>query len=321
MKKLFYTLVALSMLTAVCNAQVSRVTETIAGHTPSGYTGDGGPARYALLSYPLDVCSDPAGNIYVADQTGTRIRKIDARTGIITTIAGTGTTSVATDGVPATASYISASHIIADDAGNIYLAYGSLVRRIDAVTGIITAFAGSTMTGFLGDGWPATAARFNTISGICTDHAGNLYISDQRNHRVRKVDGVTNIVTTFAGSASSGHAGDGGPATDATLSNPTYITADAAGNIIFMDGDEVYFRKVDAMTGIISTYSMTRADPSVITGLSGSSGLCSGGSDIYFDETSCSCRGMSLSTGVVSWTGGIILLSRLPTIPRRFMHI
>ena len=250
---------------AVVKAMVTfpRIITTIAGSGPeigpvSGrYAGDGGPATEARLNGPWDLAMDDAGNLYIADQNNGRIRKVDAKTGIITTVAGGGAQNG--DGIPATQARTGNPRgIFVDGAGNIYIGQiggGVLhqVRKVDANTGIITTIAGTGGPGFSGDGGPATQASLNFPLGVFVDGLNNIYIADSNNHRVRKVDARTGIITTVAGNGTAGFSGDGGPATQASLSSSRRIFVDSLGNIYISDDGNRRVRKVDANTGVITT--------------------------------------------------------------------
>jgi sugar lactone lactonase YvrE len=253
MKKTFLLLL---FAYSISNVQAQIIT-TIAGTGASGYAGDGGPATAALLSHVHGVVVDANGNVFFADNSTGRIRKIDYK-GTITTVAGGGTPILPSigDGGPATlASLHDPTDVEIDGAGNIYIAddeSAGLIRKVDA-SGIITTFAGG---GSGGDGIPATATALNLPYGVALDAAGNLYIADYSAHRVRKVDAITGIITTFAGTASFGYSGDGGPATAAVLMEPSGVTVDKSGNVYITDWGNFTVRKVNAF-GIISTVAGT----------------------------------------------------------------
>ncbi len=225
-----------------------------------GYSGDGGPADAAELSSPLGVAVDDSGNIYIADAGNNRIRKVNAGTGIITTVAGGGDASSGNDwlgdGGPAEMATLSGpSGVALDDSGNIYIAdtYNSCVRKVDAITGIISIAAGSgDLEGYYGDGGLADTAELYRPAGVAVDSSRNIYIADQYNGRIRKVDAATGIITTVAGGAFSG-LGDGGPADSAKLSFPTNVAIGSSANIYIADNQNNRVRKVDARTGIITT--------------------------------------------------------------------
>ena len=223
---------------------------TIAGSGERGFSGDGGPASQAQLFAPFDVAADGLGNLYIVDSFNDRIRKVDA-TGTITTIAGTGEYGFGGDGGPASQAQLFYPRGVAvDGPGNVYIAAGSRIRKVDS-TGTITTIAGRG--GFFGgDGGPAVEAQFHYPSGMAVDVAGNLYIADTGNHRIRKVD-ATGTITTIAGRTFSG---DGGPASQAQLSEPEGVAADRAGNVYIADSNNHRIRKVDA-TGTITTIAGT----------------------------------------------------------------
>lgn len=218
----------------------SGIITTIAGNGIFGYSGDGGPATAAGFAGASRLALDTVGNIFICDQT--RVRKIDTA-GIVTTIAGDGTNTNTGDGGPATAAKVAALMDIATDrAGNIYVLCGRVIRKIDP-SGIITAFAGTGTYVHSGDGGPATAAGFYP-EGICTDRAGNVYITDI--HYLRKVN-TAGIITSIAGIGyCMVRSGDGGPATAACLGDIWAVAADNAGNIFMSDINGHIVKKITA---------------------------------------------------------------------------
>ena len=229
---------------------------TFAG-TPgsSGFLGDGSPATKAQLNYPAGIALDTAGNLYIADLDNNRVRKVDTN-GIITTVAGDGNVVYSGDGVQATTTTVhSPGGITVDVEGNLYISEGSdsRVRKVDT-RGVITTIAGQIKKtiGFSGDGGPATAATLAGPIGLVMDPAGNLYIADNSNGRIRKVD-TAGIITTYAGitGKASSPLGDGGPATSAYLGVPRGVALDASGNLYI--GSTVanggHVRKVTATGG------------------------------------------------------------------------
>ena len=224
---------------------------TIACNGTSGFTGDGGPAT-AASCVPYRVARDSAGNLYVADGSSRRIRKVSAA-GIITTVAGRGTGQSSGDGGPATlAELIQPLGVAVDPAGNVYIADegSNRIRKVNTA-GIISTIAGNGKQGFDGDGGPATSASLYEPSGVAVDPAGNVYIADAGNLRIRKVD-TAGIITTIAGNGKEGFSGDGGPATSAELSFPVGVAVDPAGNVYIADEGSNRIRKVNT-AGIIST--------------------------------------------------------------------
>jgi sugar lactone lactonase YvrE len=241
-------------------AAASGLMTTIAGNGVAGYSGDGGPALNASLSGSLPgIVVDPQGNVCFIDNQ--RIRRIAA--GIITTIAGTGNCTFSGDGGPASAAALCAPQGIAfDRGGNLYVAdYGNhRVRRISP-DGIIATIAGTGRAEFSGDSGPAVAASLNDPGGVAFDAAGNLYIADTGNNRVRRVSADSGIIMTVAGTGANHFAGDGGPALSADIYNMRSAAVDGPGNLYIseygMEIDNDRIRRVDAATGIINTYAGT----------------------------------------------------------------
>src|SRR6266516_4772049 len=224
---------------------------TIACNGTSGFTGDGGPATAASCA-PYRVARDSAGNLYVADGSSRRIRKVSAA-GIITTVAGRGTGQSSGDGGPATlAELIQPLGVAVDPAGNVYIADegSNRIRKVNTA-GTITTIAGNGKEGFSGDGGPATSAELNDPRGVAVDPAGNVYIADEGSNRIRKVN-TAGIISTIAGNDTQGFSEDGGPATSASLNNPREVAVDLAGNVYISDAGNFRIRKVNP-AGVIST--------------------------------------------------------------------
>lgn len=196
------------------------VISTYAGTGICGYSGDGGPATSAMISYSYGAAFDRHGNLLVADTGNNRVRLITPA-GIIMTIAGNGTYAYSGDGGNAVeASLAGPSALSADPTGNIYIAdSGNYVIRLVDDSGIIHTVAGNHTYGFSGDGGPATSAQMTFAGGVLADSSGNFYIADTGNKRVRKVDS-TGTITTYAGNGSFGNTGSGGPATSAAIAQP-----------------------------------------------------------------------------------------------------
>ena len=224
---------------------------TIAGTGLAGFSGDGGAATAARLNFPTGLAIDSAGSVYIADAFNSRLRKIDSG-GIITTVAGDGTFGFGGDGGPAVAASLNFPQGVAVDAtGQLYIAdSGNFRVRMVDVFGDITTVAGSGIDGFSGDGGPATAAAVSSFSGIAVDTAGNLYIGDSGNRRVRRVD-TSGTITTVGGDGNPGSSGDGGPATSASLT-PTDVIVESSGNLYVMDASNNRIRKIDT-AGVITT--------------------------------------------------------------------
>jgi sugar lactone lactonase YvrE len=232
------------------------VITTIAGTGSTTYSGDNGQATAAGLKNPFGVALDAAGNVYIADTYNHRIRKATISTGIITTIAGTGTSSYSGDNGPATSATLNnPSGVALDSAGNIYIADlgNSRIRKVTVSTGIISTIAGTGTVSYSGDNGQATSATLNYPFGVGLDTASNVYIADTSNHRIRKVTISTGIITTFAGTGTASYSGDNGPATSATLNYPSGVAVDSAGNIYIAATENNRIRKVTVSTGIITT--------------------------------------------------------------------
>ena len=239
--------------------QQTVLLETVAGTGEYSYGGDGGPATEAQLAGPSGIALDTAGSVYVADAWNERIRKIDASTGVIETVAGAGGNSYGGDGGPATEAGLGQPSAVAvDAAGNVYVAgAGNRIRKVDASTGVIETVAGTGEYSYGGDGGPATEAGLAQPLAVAVDTAGNVYVADTGNHRIRKIDASTGVIETVAGTGEYSYGGDGGPATEALLHSPAAVAVDAAGNVYLADAGNHRIRKVDASTGVIETVAGT----------------------------------------------------------------
>ncbi len=237
----------------IANAQIIN---TVAGNGWGGYAGDGGQATAAELSNPNGVAFDVAGNYYIADETANVIRRVDGVSGIITSYAGNGVAGYYGDGGLATVAEIyEPIGVVVDPVGNLYISElgSATVRKVDISTGIISTVAGRFYVGYSGDGGPATAAELHDPRYIDLDKAGNLYIGDAGNNRIRKVDMSSGIITTVVGTGTSAFYGDGGPASAAELSYPYGVALDDSDNIYIADQSNNRIREVRTATGIINT--------------------------------------------------------------------
>jgi sugar lactone lactonase YvrE len=232
------------------------VITTVAGTGVAGYSGDGGAATSAQLNSPVGVTVDTAGNIFIADTVNNVIRRVDAGTNNITTVAGTGVAGYSGDGGVATSAQLfGPSGVAFDQAGDLFIAdsSNSVVRRVDAQTGTITTFAGNNVAGYSGDGGSALAAQLDFPSSVVLDASGNLYIADYSNNVVRRVNAQTGVITTIAGNGITGYGGDGGSATSAELNSPAGVLLDQAGDLYIADTWNNRVRRVDAQTAVITT--------------------------------------------------------------------
>jgi hypothetical protein len=225
---------------------------TIAGNGFGGFSGDGGQATAAEIYNPCGIGTDASGNVYIADETGNRVRKVTTA-GIITTVAGTITGGFSGDGGPATAAEISSPQgLTVDRKGNIYIAdfANNRIRKVNT-NAVISTFAGIGTNAFSGDGGPATAAELNAPSEVAADTMGNIYIADETNNRIRKIN-TSGIISTYAGNGFGGFSGDGGQATAAEINNITGVSTDNSNNVYIADYSNNRIRKVGT-TGIITT--------------------------------------------------------------------
>jgi len=244
---------------------------TVAGDGSAGYDPAATVAKATSLNQPGGVAIDGAGNLYIADTNNNVIRKVNLTTGAIATVAGTGAPGYTGDGsAAASATLNSPEGVTVDAAGNLFIAdtNNDAVREVVA-SGRIATFAGDStgVPGFSGDGSLATSARLNAPYGVAIDPAGNLYIADSGNNRVRVVNTSGNI-GTFAGNGTPAYLGDKGPAAQAELYSPLGVACDPAGNVYIADARNYVVRKVNAVSGVITTIAGTNADDTFVDGKS-----------------------------------------------------
>ena len=244
---------------------VTGIITTVAGNGEIGFGGDGGPATEAEINGPTSVFVDNEGNIFIADNIGKRIRKVDGMSGIITTVAGGDglLPGFGDEGEGGPATLAALNHpeaVFLDNLGNMFFSDSvtNRVRKVDVNTNNITTVAGSGPPGplnggFSGDDGPATEARLTAPLGLFVDSSGNIFIADTLNNRIRKVDGMTGIITTVAGNGNGEFGNDGVLATETSISVPSGVFLDNAGNIFIADTGGSRIRKVDSKTGIMTT--------------------------------------------------------------------
>ena len=231
------------------------VITTVAGNGQEGYSGDGGPATQATLNNLYSLHVDTNGDIYIVDRLNAAIRKVEAATGIITTVAGTGVPGYSGDGGPGSRAQLrEPNDCFLDGRGGLLIAdiHDQRIRRLDLSTGIITTFAGNGEKSRSGDGRPATEASIMGARAVCMDSKGNTYICEREGNGVRKVD-ANGVMSTFAGTGERGYTGDGGPALAAAWGAPKAIRCDYQDNVIVVDTENNAVRRIDANTGIVTT--------------------------------------------------------------------
>ncbi len=298
------------------NVTLAPIINTLAGDGTAGYGGDGSSATSAELNNPADTAVDNAGNIYIADAFNDAVRKVTAATGIITTVAGTGTAGYNGDGILATSAELDfPTGVAVDNAGNLYIAdeNNQRIRKVTVSTGDISTVAGNGTAGYNGDGILATSAELSAPRGVAVDNAGNLYIADENNQRIRKVTVSTGDISTVAGDGTTGYNGDGILATSAELNDPQGVAVDSASNLYIADSNNSRIRKVTVSTGDISTIagdgtfgyggdggSATSAELSTPTGV-----VVDNAGNLYIaDENNQRIRKVTASTGDISTVVG-----------------
>lgn len=246
------------------DAQAPTIT-TAAGTGEQGFAGDGGPATKAKLDQPFDVAFDKAGNLYFSDTFNHRIRKVEAKTGVISTVAGNGKKGLdfaTPDGVlKATAAMLNEPYGIELDAdGNLYIVdrLNYCIRRVSAKTGGIEVVAGTGgKSGYGGDGGAATAAQLVEPNGLCLDGKGKLYVADVAGHRVRVVDLKAGSISTLIGNGKGVTAGDGGPLKDATTNGPRAVAMHPDGSLILVERNGHCLRRIDFARGTVERFAGT----------------------------------------------------------------
>lgn len=237
---------------AAASALLAGSTETLAGTSVSGATGDGGLATAAQIGNPYGLTLGPDGALYVCEIDTDRIRRVDMRDGTISTVVGTGVAGYSGDGGLAVEAELNDPYEVRfDDDGNMYFVemLSAVVRRVDAADGTITTIAGTGERGFSGDGGPAVEATFNRPHSIALDGNGSLYVADIGNHRIRRVDLATGTVTTFAGTGEREPTPDGAPLAGTPLNGPRALAFAPDGDmyVALREGNAVYRLDMQAM--------------------------------------------------------------------------
>ena len=239
----------------------SGVIGTIAGNGDKGYSGDGGAATRAALNEPYGVVVDRAGNVYTADRLNRRVRRIDAASGVITTLAGTGDAAYSGDGGPAAQAGLAEPNGLAFDGAERHLYIADVVdhrvRIVDLASGVgrdpvIATFAGTGIGEHSGDGGPAQAAGVFGARAVKLGPDGTVYILERQGSSLRAVDPATGIIRTIAGTGARGYGGDGGPALAAVFDAPKEMALDRDGSLLIVDTENHSIRHIDHATGIVT---------------------------------------------------------------------
>lgn len=242
---------------------------TVAGSGAKGYTGNGGPATKATMNEPYALAIHPGGDIYIVDRLNAVIRKVDGKSSVITTVAGTGKKGYSGDGGKATEAMLrEPNDCCLDGAGGLLIAdVGDWrIRRLDLKSGIITTFAGTGRPkgkperSAIGDGGPADKAIVVGARAVCVDGKGNTFICEREGNAIRKVDDKGTI-TTIAGTSAAGYGGDGADAKKATFNGPKAIRCDRQGNILVVDTENHAIRRIDAQSKVVTTVAGGRKGP------------------------------------------------------------
>ena len=270
-----------SSLLLTFSAQAQIMT-TVAGNGVAGYEGDGGQATMAKLFGPTAITIDTAGNLYICEQYNNTVRMVNKSTGVITTVAGNDTAGYSGDSSLAIhAKLNNPSGIAVDAAGNIYIAdmNNAVIRKV-TTDGKIYTIAGTGVQGYNGDGLRADSAKLNHPAGVAVDAAGNIFIADKLNNRVRKISAATGKISTIAGNGAAGYNSDLWPAaTQAWLNQPTCLSMDKMGQLYIADEANNRIRKLDTFGKISSVVTGLVDVTSVVADLYG---------NIYYtDRTTC----------------------------------
>lgn len=264
------------------NNRIRRVSatgiiSTIAGSGLSPFTnelppldGDGGAATQARLNAPFGLALDKTGNLFITEANAARIRRVEANSGIISTVAGNGQIGPGGDGGPAVEARLRfPTGVAVDNAGNIYIAdiTAHNVRRVNASNGIITTIAGTGAAGYNGDNIPAVNAQLSQPAQVAVDAAGDLYIAEFTGQRIRKITMSSGLISTVAGTGSAGTGGDGSSPIGAQLGFPFDVTVDSTGDLFIADANNQRIRRTIAASSLNAVASVSAASFNSSVGL------------------------------------------------------
>ncbi len=228
---------------------------TFAGMGEAGHTGDGGAAVDASIDEIYAIQVDANGDVYILQRFNPSVRKIDAASGIITTVAGDTTVGYGGDGGAATQAQMrEPNDCVLDGSGGLLIAdvQDQRIRRLDIASGTISTFAGTGEKAHTGDGGKASEAGIFGARAVCVDGSGSVYVCEREGNTIRRID-ADGIITTVAGTGAKGYTGDGGPAAECEFNGPKAIRCDGEGNVLIVDTENHAIRKYHAASGIITT--------------------------------------------------------------------
>ncbi len=290
--------------------RASGMIKTVAGNGTVSFGGDGGPATSVPLGNLKGITTDASGNLYICDYS--TVRKITIASGLISTVAGNGTSGLAVEFRPATQTPIfDPWSPVIDANGNLYFIESHRIVKVSASTGLLTFVANrSNARGYSGDGAPAIFASFNDPGGLALDSAGNLYVADTYNHRVRMISAITGLITTVVGNGAGAFNGEGLPALATSLNLPYGLALDADGNLFIADSSNNRVRKLTVATGIVTTvagdgtFHYSDRVPATATGVFGPEGLAIDKNRVLYIVDFAHLRVRQVSGGIITTIGG-----------------
>ncbi|MGH9627315.1 MAG: hypothetical protein ACRD7E_02975, partial [Bryobacteraceae bacterium] len=233
---------------------------TVAGNGKQGYSGDGGPAIEASLNEPYEIRFDSAGNMYFVEMRNHIVRRVDRKSGIISTVAGTGTAGFSGDGGPARKAQFRQPHSIAfDHTGRLLICDigNHRIRRVDLKTGTVETYAGTGERKPTPDGAPVSGTPLNGPRAMDLDKEGNIYVALREGNAIYRIDRHTQRIRHIAGTGEKGYSGDNGPAKQAMLSGPKGVSLSPNGGLYIADTESHTIRRIDLKSGVITTVAGT----------------------------------------------------------------